>query len=253
MPASSKAAPAKRDAVSTNLNFYDALWSQARLARPERFNTWPLIAGLLPGAVARLEVGPGLRPRLPVAGTHFIDISAPVVERLNAAGALAKRGEVGALPFGDDSFHLVCAFDIIEHVEDDRGALAELRRVLKPDGVLILAVPIHAASWTEFDALVGHVRRYDPAEFAGMLAQSGLEPEKTAPYGMQPANPRLLRLGIWFLTHRRREALFWYNWLLLPLGIFFQKRLKFSAGLLDSCGAADVDEVVTVCRKIAIR
>jgi len=89
MPASSEAAPVKGDAVSTNLNFYDALWSQTRLARPERFNTWPLIEGLLPGAVMRLEVGPGLRPRLPVAGTHFIDISAPVVERLNAAGALA--------------------------------------------------------------------------------------------------------------------------------------------------------------------
>jgi len=160
---------------------------------------------------------------------------------------------VGALPYADNSFDLVCAFDIIEHVEDDLGALAELRRVMKPDGVLLVAVPIYSASWTEFDALVGHVRRYEPAQLAGILAQSGLLPEKTAPYGMQPGNPRLLRLGIWFLTHRRREALFWYNWLLLPLGILFQKRLKFTEGLLECCGVAGVDEVVTVCRKVSNR
>ena len=57
-----------------------------RLERPDGFNTWPLVSGLLGVAPERLEIGPGLRPRLPIAGTHFLDISAPAIERLRARG-----------------------------------------------------------------------------------------------------------------------------------------------------------------------
>jgi len=242
------AAPKPRDAASTNQSFYDALWSQSHLAQPERFNTWPLIAGLLPNSPRRLEVGPGLRPRLPIAGTHFIDISALVVERLNAAGALAQAGTVSALPYQDASFDLVCAFDILEHVEDDRGALSELSRVLKVGGVLVLSVPLHARYWTDFDALVGHVRRYDPAGLGAFLAQSSLLLEQSAAYGMQPNHPGLLGLGIWFLKHQRRAALFCYNWLMLPLGIFFQSRLQCKDGLGAEHGVA---EIVMICRRKA--
>jgi len=245
MPGNKEAAPGARDAAATNHSFYDALWSQTRLARPDRFNTWPLISGLLPGSPARLEVGPGLRPRLPLAGTHFIDISASVIEQLNARGAVARMGEAGALPYGDRKFDLVCAFDIIEHVENDLGALTELSRVLKQDGLLIFSVPVHAEFWTAFDDLVGHVRRYDPAQLIGILAQAGLVLEQSAVFGMQPTNPRLLRWGIWFLTHKRGAALFWYNWVFLPLGILCQRRLKLSAGLLDTRGVA---EIVLICR-----
>jgi SAM-dependent methyltransferase len=249
MPGNSNAAPGARDAAKTNLTFYEALWSQCRLARPERLNTWPTIAELLPYAPERLEVGPGLRPRLPVAGTHFIDLSATVVERLNARDAVARTGEVSVLPFADASFDLVCAFDIIEHVEDDRRALSELSRVLKQDGILMLSVPLHARYWTDFDALVGHVRRYEPEDLAALLAGSGLTPEKSATFGMQPNNRSLLRWGIWFLTHQRSVALFWYNWLLHPWGIFSQKRLKFRVGFLDTCRVQGVAEIVLICRK----
>jgi SAM-dependent methyltransferase len=244
-----KVAPRAGDTASVNLRFYEGLWSRSRLARPERFNTWPLIARLLPDASSRLEVGPGLRPRLPIAGTHFIDISATVVARLNGRGALALEGEVSELPFEEATFDLVCAFDILEHVEDDRRALAELGRVLKKDGVLILSVPLHAGHWTEFDAMVGHVRRYDPADLAGMLDQCGLTLQKCAPYGMQPNNPSLLRLGNWFLMHQESVALFWYNWFLLPLGILLQKRLVFADRLPDSLGLDGVAEIVMICRK----
>ena len=246
MPGDRAITPTEGDTAFINRNFYDALWSRTRLTRPERFNTWPLIAGLLPAAALRLEIGPGLRPRLPIAGTHFVDISAPVIQRLNARGALAQPGQATALPFEDNSFDLVCAFDVIEHVEDDLRAFAELSRVLKEDGVLIFSVPLHAELWTAFDGFVGHVRRYEPAHLLTILHKHNLVLEKSAVYGMQPANSGLLDCGIWFLTHQRSIALFWYNRVFLPLGIFFQKRLKFSAGLLDPRG---VDEIVLVCRR----
>src|ERR1700726_1428319 len=99
--------PTSPDVAVTNRTFYDTLWRKARLERPDGFNTWPLVSELLPSAPARLEIGPGLRPRLPIAGTHFIDICAPVIERLNARGGIATSGEIGMLPFGDRQFDLV--------------------------------------------------------------------------------------------------------------------------------------------------
>lgn len=245
MPEKGVFASRSKDAARTNHSFYQALWSQTRMAQPESFNTWPLVSSLLPRAPSRLEVGPGLRPRLPIAGSHFVDIATPVVDSLNARGGHALLGELGALPYPDRTFDLVCAFDIVEHVEDDRGALSELSRVLKEDGVLILSVPIHRGFWTDFDDLVGHVRRYEPAELGPLLAQGGLTLEQSARYGMQPNNPTLLRLGVWFLTHQPGVALFWYNLLLLRLGLLFQKRLKFAAGLIDTTGVA---EIVMICR-----
>ncbi len=127
--------PASPDVATINRTFYDALWRKTRLKRPDGFNTWPIVSQLLTFAPARLEIGPGLRPRLPIAGTHFIDISAPVIERLNARGGIAVPGEIGTLPFNDREFDLVCAFDVIEHTEDDRRVFGEVSRVLKDAGI----------------------------------------------------------------------------------------------------------------------
>jgi SAM-dependent methyltransferase len=240
--------PASPDIVAINRAFYNALWRKARLERPDRFNTWPLVAELLPTAPARLEIGPGLRPRLPIAGTHFIDLSAPVIEQLNGRGGIGTAGEVGTLPFHDEQFDLVCALDVIEHVRDDRQAFREVSRVLKDDGVLICAVPLGADRWTEFDAWVGHARRYDPSDLRGILAANQLRVEKSAVFGMQPGNVRLLKFGMWWLEHRPKQAMFWYNWIFMPLAMWFQPRLKFVNGFVDTQG---VDEVLLVCRRTA--
>src|SRR6267154_1641348 len=73
--------------LDANRLFYNALWADARLIEPERFNTWPLVRSLLAPAQRRLEVAPGLRPRLPIEDTQFIDISAPALAKLPARGA----------------------------------------------------------------------------------------------------------------------------------------------------------------------
>ena len=245
MPGDRVIAPAT-EIAAVNRGFYATLWAHTRLARPESFNTWPLIARLLPTASQRLEIGPGLRPRLPIEGTHFIDLNDSVIERLNARGALAQLGDLPELPFQDESFDLVCAFDVVEHVEDDLLTFDELSRVLKGDGILIFSVPLHAVLWDNFDDFVGHVRRYEPAHLMVILQKHQLILEKSAVFGMQPASPRLLSLGIWLLIHRPSSALFWYNWVLLPLSMLFQKKLKFIDGLLDT---DEADEIVLVCRR----
>jgi len=236
----------KRETYEVNRGFYDVLWSDTHLTRPDRFNTWPLISALLPLAPGRLEIGPGLRPRLPIPGTSFLDISPPVIERLKALGGMAVSGESTDLPFSDGKFELVCAFDVLEHSEDDRRVLGEVSRVLKEDGYFVFSVPVHARFWTKFDEFVGHVRRYDPAKLPALLAAHDLVIERSAAYGMQPANPRLLDVGVWFLKHRRRGAMWWYNKVLMPLGMLFQKRLDFVDGLVDANG---IDEIVLLCRK----
>ncbi len=245
MPAGSFEAP-PRDLTTINRDFYDALWTETYVERPERFNTWPLISGLLPAAATRLEIGPGLRPRLPVAGTEFVDLSAPAVAQINARGGRATLGEITALPHADGRFDLVAAFDVIEHVEDDRKVFAELARVLKPGGVLLCSVPLHAAHWTTFDACVGHARRYDPAELLALLAEHGFVVEQSAVFGMQPNNTRVLDFGVRMLNRRRKQALRWYNRVFMPLGMLFQKKLKFTPGLMNTDG---VHEVALVCRR----
>ena len=240
--------PTSSDIVAINRIFYNALWRKARLERPEGFNTWPLVSQLLPFAGARLEIGPGLRPRLPIAGTHFIDISAPVIEQLNARGGIGTRDEVTTLPFRDGELDLVCAFDVIEHVEDDRRLFREVSRVLKGEGVLICSVPLYAELWTAFDDWVGHARRYDPADLLAIMAANQLTMEKSAAFGMQPSSPHLVTFGMWWLEHRPKSAMFWYNWVGMPLAMRFQKRLTLVSGFINTPG---VDEVVLVCRRAA--
>ncbi|MBK5280847.1 MAG: class I SAM-dependent methyltransferase [Nitrospiraceae bacterium] len=238
---------ATRQAIATvNRDFYDSLWSASDVTLPQRFNTWPLLSALAASAPARLEIGPGLRPRLPIAGTNFVEISQPSLSPLRARGGIATLGEITALPFPDCSFDLVCAFDIVEHIEDDRQAFRELRRVAKDDATVIFSVPLHPARWSAFDALVGHARRYDPDDLLAILGEHAFVLEQSAAFGMQPRSGWLLDFAVWGLTHRRVQAMRWYNGLFLPLGLFLQKRLAWVSGLID---VSNVDELLLVCRR----
>jgi SAM-dependent methyltransferase len=233
--------------LAGNLDFYDPLWKRSRLASPEGFNTWPLVQSLLAPSQRRLEVAPGLRPRLPLDGTRFVDASRPAVAKLRKKGAHAEVALVSRLPFADRTFDLVAAFDIVEHVDDDDAALSELARVAAPGSTLLLSVPLHPSRWTKFDDLAGHRRRYEPELLWSKLTRHGLNVERTAVYGMQPRSPWLLAFGIWWLTNLREFAFWWYDRVILRFGAVFQRRLELTPGVLD---VSDVDEVLLVCRKV---
>lgn len=99
--------------------------------------------------------------------------------------AAACRGDAVHLPFPDDTFDRIIAAEVLEHVPDDRGALGELRRVLKPGGVIAVTVPAWLAEqvcWKlsdEYHAPFvegGHVRIYSERELRRNLRDAGLDP-----------------------------------------------------------------------------
>jgi SAM-dependent methyltransferase len=89
------------------------------------------------------------------------DVSGTAVDILRGrlSGPVAEAN-VTDLPFGDESFDGAVLGEVLEHVEDDRGALAELARVLRPGGVLAASVPANPALFGASDEWAGHVRRY---------------------------------------------------------------------------------------------
>ncbi len=232
--------------VRDNQSFYDRLWHDVRLRPPPKFNTWPLLSELAGTARARLEIGAGMRPRAPLAGTHFVDLSRHATRALRDAGGFAAAGEIGALPYPDASFDLVCAFDIVEHVSDDGHAVAEIARVARPGAPVVLSVPLYMQAWTFFDELVGHRRRYEPEALTALLAAHGLVVERSAAYGMQPRSTLLLRIGMWWLEHYYTHAMRIYNRIIMPLALNAQRPLEFVPGLLAD---PRIDEVVLVCRR----
>jgi len=156
----------------------DNFWFRAR----NRLIVWAL-ERYFPGARSMLEVGCGTGyvlagiadalPQLRLTGSEA------AAEGLAFAAARVPRAtlvQMDALctPFRDE-FDVVSAFDVIEHIGDDRGALAELARAAAPGGGLLLTVPQHAWLWSEYDKRAGHVRRYRAAELRARAAEAGFE------------------------------------------------------------------------------
>ena len=83
-------------------------------------------------------------------------------------------GQVEAIPMPGESVDAVCAFDVLEHVDDAR-ALAEIHRVLAPGGLLFASVPAHAWLWSVRDELAGHRRRYTRRVLRERVAAAGFE------------------------------------------------------------------------------
>ena len=104
-----------------------------------------------------------------------IDI-APIDPRCADIGP-ATQATATALPFSDNAFDAVFLFDVLEHIEQDDVVLEEIRRVLKPDGKLLLTVPAFMFLYGLQDIVSEHKRRYRIGPFRDLLARSGFELE----------------------------------------------------------------------------
>lgn len=79
------------------------------------------------------------------------------------------QGSILELDFADNTFDLVCAFDVIEHVEDDALAVSEMRRVCKKGGIMCVTVPAFMFLWSEHDVVNHHFRRYTSSLLRGLF------------------------------------------------------------------------------------
>lgn len=74
-----------------------------------------------------------------------------------------------------ETFDLIGAFDIVEHVEDDEGVLRAMRRSMRPSGGAIISAPQHPWLWSGADEIAHHQRRYCRGELESKLRRNGFE------------------------------------------------------------------------------
>jgi SAM-dependent methyltransferase len=170
---------------------------------PLTLNAWlrhDLVARMLrdlPGLNDVLEIGPGegafgtrLARQYAYVGVEPDPRSASIARRRLArlGSGILVQGDLSALP-PEAYFDLLCAFEVIEHIEDDAAALAEWRDRLRPGGWVLLSTPAHPDRFAAGDRLAGHYRRYARRELASLLRTIGFEEVVVWSYGFPLGYP----------------------------------------------------------------
>lgn len=102
--------------------------------------------------------------------------------RITSRGGAILNGTDAEVPPGQ-TFDLVCAFEVLEHLEDDEEVLRKWIRHVRPGGTLLLSVPAFQSRFGPMDDHAGHFRRYDPADARRMFAEAGLTDIDVMVYG----------------------------------------------------------------------
>ena len=147
-----------------------------------------IVARHVAGAGERvLEIGPGegWLTRLLAEGGHRVvtaDLARGWLDRIDAPGVCASMNR---LPFAEGTFDAVVAAEVVEHVPDYEGALAEAVRVLRPGGRLVVTVPYRETLREERDPdtgalrpVNGHLHSFDEDTLDGAFRRAGVQPEE---------------------------------------------------------------------------
>ena len=117
-----------------------------------------------------------------------------------------EQGDICAMPWPDSSFDLVLATDIVEHVENDRQALAEIVRVLTPGGHVLITVPTFQSLWGHKDEFAHHKRRYRLQSLLDLARGPGLVIERSYYFNYILFVPIWLVRQILLLTNPANKA-----------------------------------------------
>ncbi len=112
-----------------------------------------------------------------VTGVELSQTSVDIARGRGAGEVIA--GSVLDVPLPDASFQLAVTLDVIEHLEDDLGALRELRRLVAPGGALLVTVPAYQWLWSGHDEINHHHRRYTRRSLRAVAEQAGWKQART--------------------------------------------------------------------------
>jgi SAM-dependent methyltransferase len=137
----------------------------------------------LPPDARILEVGCGTGHNLAMLGrfgrVDGVELDAParaLAERRSGRPVLdARLPELAGI--ADGAYDLVAALDVVEHVDEDRASLAGMADKLKPDGRILVTVPMHPWMWTAHDVVHHHKRRYTARGLREAIEGAGLKVE----------------------------------------------------------------------------
>ena len=202
-----------------------------------------------------LDVGCGTGANLKMLreyGTaEGVDISEQAVDFCRERGLNDVRlGAAEDLPHSNDSFDLVTALDVIEHLDDDAAGLNEIRRVLRPNGSVLLFVPAFMFLWGVQDDVSNHRRRYTRKQLLDAVRASGLEVEKISYANFTFFLPVLLVRWTMRVLKLRAETEYGIN--ISPLNGLFAKLFAAERFILKRTGFPFGVSLLCVARKPAL-
>jgi SAM-dependent methyltransferase len=140
--------------------------------------------GELPAGARILEIGCGTGHNLPMLA-KFGSVEAIEIDPAAREIASQRLGQpVGSAPLPAltgverGAYDLIAVLDVVEHIEDDVGALKAMAECLKPGGKILITVPAHQWMWSAHDTVNHHHRRYSKATLAKAIAAAGLKSRK---------------------------------------------------------------------------
>ena len=129
-----------------------------------------------------LDVGCGTGANLEMLAnfgeSEGVDVSDDALEFCRLKNLKATKGLAEKLPFADESFDVVTALDVVEHLDDDIAGLKEMHRVLKKDGKTLIFVPAFMWLWGVQDDISNHRIRYTKKQIVERLQKAGFEIER---------------------------------------------------------------------------
>lgn len=135
----------------------------------------------LPANARILEIGCGTGHNLPMLA-QFGEVDAIEIDEAARDIASVRLGKpVGEAPLPEltgverGAYDMVAVLDVVEHIEDDVGALKAMAECLKPGGAILIAVPAHQWMWSAHDVVNHHKRRYSKATLDAAIKQAGLK------------------------------------------------------------------------------